>query len=796
MFTICLIFASTIFAQDSLQRCLSTGNRISSEYGAIVLNGDSALAGRERKTAINSAINEALDTLVVNCAVGGTNANDMFTLQTSCSQLDSCATWSVMTIGMNQGQSGDEYNANDFVNRELSAGKKVIIQGHPDPRIAGGRMPRRYDVFMDAHAALSASNPDVFFIDTRTWIEFNTWDYFAQDQSHPSCLMASEMGKAIAEIIINNSISRSVVGSCLQEECPDLAKICNEDAACVDMFACFDGCVDQGVGPCINQCRTQIQGAPALFALHRPLFACANSQGCYDQESTTPDFRNVPYSDVDPRTVLDIYLSEVEGPNPLLIWVHGGGWRGGSKGGVNDKILAFRERGYTIASVEYRLSNHPYPATIVDVKAAIRWLRANAGIYDIDPNRFTAIGASAGGHLVSMLGTSAGEQIFEDSALGNIGVSSTVQAVVNFYGVTDILGLEEDSLNHCGQTANEWEGTPPALLLDCLPSECPDRANEASPLTYVSGDEPSFLTFHGTNDCVVPLNQGRRIHEALLANGVDSTLVAVQGAGHNINQCLAGRSSLGDNYDLMIDFIERHMKEQPSKHYVSCGRPNACTKGSEIMIDTTVMQVRCISDVEKQGWFHRQQHLKCADRWQSLWWESDIWGVCQRLSYDAAVEFCASVGARLPTLKEAEDGCIANSGCGFDRQQIWTSTSEVSIADQEFTYSLTTFGSENRRLTCSNPGQWLAQVCTRQSQCGVQQCKQECTNRVDCNFAYSRDNGICILFRACEQTQIRRGAPGDTFQKDQEFRISHTSHFIDLFRPLVIFIKALQANLL
>ena len=97
------------------------------------------------------------------------------------------------------------------------------------------------------------------------------------------------------------------------------------------------------------------------------------------------------------------------------------------------------------------------------------------------------------------------------------------------------------------------------MLLDCLPSECPDRANEASPVTYVSGDEIPFLTFHGTNDCVVPLNQGRRIHEALLANGVDSTFVAVQGAGHNINQCLTGPSPLGDNYDLMIDFIERNM---------------------------------------------------------------------------------------------------------------------------------------------------------------------------------------------------------------------------------------------
>merc|ERR1712218_480114 len=113
---------------------------------------------------VEQTISETLDTYVINCAKGGASADDMYKLQNSCSQTSDCTTWSIMTIGMNQGSSDDEFTAEDFVKRELDAGKKVIIQGHPDPRIAGGSMPSHYDVFMDSHAELASSLEDVYFI--------------------------------------------------------------------------------------------------------------------------------------------------------------------------------------------------------------------------------------------------------------------------------------------------------------------------------------------------------------------------------------------------------------------------------------------------------------------------------------------------------------------------------------------------------------------------------------------------------------------------------------------------------
>ncbi|MEE2787134.1 MAG: alpha/beta hydrolase [Myxococcota bacterium] len=361
---------------------------------------------------------------------------------------------------------------------------------------------------------------------------------------------------------------------CLHNGCADLARTCEQDTDCVRLELCFQDCFNNGgrqqacIARCLGQTGIEMDDI-VVTDVHRPLYQCGRPLGCYDQAFVMPGMgdgcnvqweqgavmRNMAYADEDPRQILDLYLTTAPGPNPLIIWIHGGGWRGGSHRAVPQPILDLRSRGYTIASIEYRLSDAPWPATVVDVKAAVRWLRARAVNYGLDPNRFVATGASAGGHLASMLGTTIGVASFEQAELGNGDVSSAVQTVVNFYGPSALLFMDIDAAGcPAGSLIHDAADSPEGLLLDCQPSTCPARAEEASPLTYVDGNEPPFLIFHGSQDCTVPTPQGQRLHDALITAGQDSTLFIVNGAGHNLNQCLAD-----GNYDTMVQFIDRQM---------------------------------------------------------------------------------------------------------------------------------------------------------------------------------------------------------------------------------------------
>ena len=141
------------------------------------------------------------------------------------------------------------------------------------------------------------------------------------------------------------------------------------------------------------------------------------------------------------RHKLDLFVPEkADGPLPLIIWVHGGGWQNGSKDGCPPLRGGYAGRGYAVASINYRLSQHaPFPAQIEDCKAATRWLRAHAREYNLDPNRFGVWGSSAGGHLVALLGTSGDVKAFEVGA--NLDQSSRVQAVCDYYGPTDFIAF-------------------------------------------------------------------------------------------------------------------------------------------------------------------------------------------------------------------------------------------------------------------------------------------------------------------------------------------------------------------
>jgi acetyl esterase/lipase len=220
-------------------------------------------------------------------------------------------------------------------------------------------------------------------------------------------------------------------------------------------------------------------------------------------------FLDIPYATVSNAQRLDIYLpDEGHGPFPVILSIHGGAWLAGDKRDGQEKpMLEGLKRGYAVVSINYRLSREAkWPAQIHDCKAAVRWIRANAKGYRLDPDRIAAWGGSAGGHLSAMLGTSGDVQSLEDSTQGNADQSSRVQAVVDWFGPTDFSKmdeqLKESAVEH--PMHHSVSQSPEAVLLGRNPEEAPALVKEADPATYVSSDDPPFLIQHGLEDNLVP----------------------------------------------------------------------------------------------------------------------------------------------------------------------------------------------------------------------------------------------------------------------------------------------------
>ncbi|HKH46448.1 MAG TPA: alpha/beta hydrolase fold domain-containing protein [Thermoanaerobaculia bacterium] len=244
--------------------------------------------------------------------------------------------------------------------------------------------------------------------------------------------------------------------------------------------------------------------------------------------------------------LLDLLLpTGAASPPPLVIWIHGGGWRTGSRAPMPTRVTDLCAHGYTVASVDYRFSNVAlWPAQIQDVKGAVRWLRAHASTYGFDPGRFGAWGESAGGHLATILGTSGGVPSItvgnvtvdlEGTTGGNAGVSSRVQAVVDWYGATDFLQMHfyPTTVNHDSSTSDEGR------LIGGPVQDNPEKTATANAITYVTPDDPPFLVMHGTLDKTNPFNQSELLVDALAGSGVPVDFVPVQGAGHGGSQFAA-----------------------------------------------------------------------------------------------------------------------------------------------------------------------------------------------------------------------------------------------------------------
>jgi acetyl esterase/lipase len=254
--------------------------------------------------------------------------------------------------------------------------------------------------------------------------------------------------------------------------------------------------------------------------------------------------------------LLDLYLPiGVEKLSPVIVWLHGGGWRIGDRKLGPDFRVRFAERGYAMASIEYRLSGEAlFPAQIQDVKAAIRWLRSVANEYGLDSGKIGLWGSSAGGHLAALAGTT-GEGILEDLELGCAEFTSDVQAVMNGYGPTDFLQMDAYSKKEIAVSVDpesdllqpsknhEAMDSPESQLLGAPILSVPYLVREANPITYVKNGLPPFLIMHGLSDTAVASHQSELLYEALIAKGNEATLCLIEGLGH----AFFNKNDLDDN---------------------------------------------------------------------------------------------------------------------------------------------------------------------------------------------------------------------------------------------------------
>ncbi len=252
---------------------------------------------------------------------------------------------------------------------------------------------------------------------------------------------------------------------------------------------------------------------------------------------------------------MDIYRpSQVgEAPTPAVLYVHGGGWEHGSStlGGINASISQMlTQRGILVAAVNYRLApEYLWPAQIDDVKCAVRYLRANAQQYGIDPAKIGAWGGSAGGHLVSMLGTAGPGAGFDTGQY--LQQSSSVQAVVDMFGPADL-------------TAGGWGPGATSVVQQVFgvaPGQDSSALAHASPVTYIQPSDPPFLIFQGTRDAVVPPSQSQELASRLQAAGVSATLIMVQNGGHGFAPTGGAISpTLQEITQTTVDFLSQHLQ--------------------------------------------------------------------------------------------------------------------------------------------------------------------------------------------------------------------------------------------
>jgi acetyl esterase/lipase len=272
-------------------------------------------------------------------------------------------------------------------------------------------------------------------------------------------------------------------------------------------------------------------------------------------------WQDIAYANLSPAEKSDIYLpDEGDGPFPVIISVHGGAFLGGDKAdGQLNPMLYGLKRGYAVVSINYRLSGEAlFPANINDVKAAIRWVKANAGAYKLNAKKIALWGGSAGGNLVALAGVSGDVKELEDMTLGNADQSSRVQAVIDWFGPTNFLLMDKQLKETGNGTPDHSEAnSPESKLMGKKITDIPEQVQKANPETYISKDDPPFFIEHGTKDNIVPTQQSGNFYKKLLPvlGSQKVTLVLSEGEGHGGPQF-----ETKENLDKVFKFLDTALK--------------------------------------------------------------------------------------------------------------------------------------------------------------------------------------------------------------------------------------------
>jgi len=299
--------------------------------------------------------------------------------------------------------------------------------------------------------------------------------------------------------------------------------------------------------------RFEVKFFLALLCLALAVNAFAQDKPSFDIPDDYSYKLDVTYSVVDGKEIkLDIYYKTEGKPLPLIIWIHGGAWKGGDKRSARFARELLGD-GYAVASINYRLSQEAiFPAQIIDCKSAVRWLRAHAGQYNLNPYRFAAWGGSAGAHLAALVGTAEDKPEWERG--DHLAYSSRVQAVVDWFGPTDFSRMNDLK----GKMDHFAADSPESLLIGGAVPDHPEEVQNANPVKYVTKYSPPFQIYHGKDDELVIPVQAELLYEALTAHGHQPDFAILENTGH-------GGQEWNNYIPRAKAFLDKHLKQSDNR---------------------------------------------------------------------------------------------------------------------------------------------------------------------------------------------------------------------------------------